>query len=266
MKLLENKVALVTSSTRGIGKACAQTLAREGACVYLAVRRVDAGRAVADEIRAAGGKADAVFFDASKPESFAGMIDEVRQKAGRLDILVNNFGTTDVARDLDVEHSKWEDFSEILNVNLRSVFEPAQRAIPLMAAGGGGSIINISSIGGLEPDMQRTAYGVSKAAILFLTRDIAVQCARQGIRCNAVLPGYTETDAAKDNMSPEFLSAFLKNVPLNRPGCAQDIADAVLFLASPHSAYITGHILPVAGGFGVPTPLYGMYMSMGKQG
>lgn len=266
MKLLENKVALVTSSTRGIGKACAETLAREGASVYLAVRRAEAGRAVAEEIRSRGGSADVVFFDATRPESFAGMIGEVYHKAGRLDILVNNFGTTDVKRDLDVEHSRWEDFSEILNVNLRSVFEPAQKAIPLMAENGGGSIVNISSIGGLEPDMQRTAYGVSKAAILFLTRDIAVQGARQGIRCNAVLPGYTETDAAKDNMSPEFLAAFLKNVPLNRPGYAQDIADAVLFLASPHSSYITGHILPVAGGFGVPTPLYGMYMGMGRQG
>lgn len=266
MKLVSDKIALVTSSTRGIGRACAETLAHEGAKVYLAVRRPEAGHALARDIAERGGDADVVLFDADKPETFSGMIDEVASREGRLDILVNNFGTTDVRRDLDVVGTKWDDFSDILSKNIRSVFESVQRAVPLMAKNGGGSIINISSIGGLEPDMQRTAYGVSKAAINFLTRDIAVQYARRGVRCNAVLPGYTQTDAAAGNMSPEFLSAFLLNVPLGRAGQVQDIADAVLYFASDHSAYVTGQLLPVAGGFGLPTPLYGMYMSSGKRG
>lgn len=266
MNLVSDKIALVTSCTRGIGRACAETLAREGAKVYLAVRRPDAGKELAGQIAHEGGRAEVVLFDAQKPETFGSMIDEVAAREGRLDILVNNYGHTDVQRDLDVAGTKWDDFLDILSINLRSVFEPAHHAVPLMLKNGGGAIVNISSVGGLEPDLQRTAYGVSKAAINFLTQDIAAQYARQGVRCNAVLPGYTQTDAAAGSMSPEFLAAFLKNVPLGRAGQVQDIADAVVFLASDRASYITGQLLPVAGGFGLPTPLYGMYMSMNQRG
>ena len=207
-----------------------------------------------------------VFFDASREESFSGMVDEVAAKEGRLDILVNNFGSTDVKTDLDVVNGPSEDFFRIVNTNLKSVYLPSKAAVPLMAKNGGGSIINIGSVGGLYPELSRTAYGVSKAAIHFLTKDIAVQYARQGVRCNAVLPGFTATDAALNNMSQAFLELFLKNVPLNRPGRPEDIADAVAFLASDRAAFITGEILPVAGGFGLPTPLYGSYMSAGAKG
>ena len=193
MKELENKVALVSSSTRGIGLACAKTLAAQGAAVYLGVRRLEAGQQIADELIAAGGRAGVVFFDASREESFSGMVDEVAAKEGRLDILVNNFGSTDVKTDLDVVNGPSEDFFRIVNTNLKSVYLPSKAAVPLMAKNGGGSIINIGSVGGLYPDLSRTAYGVSKAAIHFLTKDIAVQYARQGVRCNAVLPGFTAT-------------------------------------------------------------------------
>ena len=144
---------------------------------------------------------------------------------------------------------------------IRDRVEIGDRAVIMMSA-----IINIGSVGGLYPDLSRTAYGVSKAAIHFLTKDIAVQYARQGVRCNAVLPGFTATDAALNNMSQAFLDLFLKNVPLNRPGRPEDIADAVAFLASDRAAFITGEILPVAGGFGLPTPLYSSYMSAGAKG
>ena len=266
MKELENKVALVSSSTRGIGLACAKALAAQGAAVYLGVRRLEAGQQIADELIAAGGRAGVVFFDASREESFSGMVDEVAAKEGRLDLLVNHFGSTDVKTDLDVVNGPSEDFFRIVNTNLKSVYLPSKAAVPLMAKNGGGSIINIGSVGGLYPDLSRTAYGVSKAAIHFLTKDIAVQYARQGVRCNAVLPGFTATDAALNNMSQAFLELFLKNVPLNRPGRPEDIADAVAFLASDRAAFITGEILPVAGGFGLPTPLYGSYMSAGAKG
>ena len=256
MKLVSDKIALVTSSTRGIGRACAETLAHEGAKVYLAVRRPEAGHALAREIAERGGDADVVLFDADKPETFSGMIDEVASREGRLDILVNNFGATDVKTDLDVVNGDTDDFFRIVNTNLKSVYLPSKAAVPVMAKNGGGSIINIGSVGGLYPDLSRTAYGVSKAAIHFLTKDIAVQYARQGVRCNAVLPGFTATAAALNNMSQAFLDLFLKNVPLNRPGRPEDIADAVAFLASDRAAFITGEILPVAGGFGLPTPLY----------
>ncbi len=266
MKTLENKIALVTSSTRGIGKACAFKLAEHGAKVYLAVRRLDAGKETALQIKNAGGAADVVYFDATQTETYRSMVLDVLKKEHRLDILVNNYGSTDVTKDFDIVRSSYEDFSDILNRNLRSVFEPCQEAVKAMIKTGGGSIINISSIGGLEPDLSRTAYGTAKAAINFLTQDIAVQAAGQNIRCNAVLPGFTQTDAAMDNMSPEFLKTFLSNVPLGRVGLPEDIADAVLFFASDASSYITGQLLPVAGGFGLPTPLYSMYMNSNIMG
>ena len=162
MKELENKVALVSSSTRGIGLACAKTLAAQGAAVYLGVRRLEAGQQIADELIAAGGRAGVVFFDASREESFSGMVDEVAAKEGRLDILVNNFGSTDVKTDLDVVNGPSEDFFRIVNTNLKSVYLPSKAAVPLMAKNGGGSIINIGSVGGLYPDLSRTAYGVRR--------------------------------------------------------------------------------------------------------
>ena len=146
MKELENKVALVSSSTRGIGLACAKTLAAQGAAVYLGVRRLEAGQQIADELIAAGGRAGVVFFDASREESFSGMVDEVAAKEGRLDILVNNFGSTDVKTDLDVVNGPSEDFFRIVNTNLKSVYLPSKAAVPLMAKNGGGSIINIGSV------------------------------------------------------------------------------------------------------------------------
>ena len=264
-KRFDDKIALVTSSTRGIGLACAERLVREGAKVYLAVRRVEAGKQIARLMEAEGGKAGVVYFDATVPETFESMIDDTLEREGRLDILVNNFGHTDVAKDLDLLQGDTQAFFDIVNINLKSVYIPCKAAVRSMLETGGGSIVNISSVGGAIPDLSRTAYGVAKAAINFLTRDIAVQYAASGIRCNAVLPGMTATDAVADNMSSQFSDTFLKNVPLGRVGRPEDIAAAVAFLASEEESYITGQILPVAGGFGEPTPLYGMYSAAGRR-
>ncbi len=264
-KELKNKIALVTSSTRGIGLACAEKLAENGAKVYLAVRKHDLGRRIADRIIASGGDADTVYFDAEKPETCISMVEETIAKEGRIDILVNNFGTTDPTRDLSLVEGDSRAFFNIVEINLRSVYLPTKRVVRSMLGTGGGSIVNISSIGGSIPDLSRTAYGVAKAAINFLTRDIAVQYARYGIRCNAVLPGLTATDAVMKNMSHEFLESFLTNVPLNRAGRSEEIAEAVLFLASERSAYITGQLLSVAGGYGIPSPMYNLYMSTKKK-
>lgn len=266
MKKLEGKIAVVSASTRGIGLACAEKLAEAGAKVYLAARNVERAKEIAAGYVHHDMIMDAVYFDATKTETFTTFVTDVVEKEGRVDILVNNFGSTDVKRDFDLVNTKIEDFLEIVNGNLRSVYEPCKAAIAAMKQTGGGSIVNIGSVGGIEPDMQRIAYGVSKAALNFLTQDIATQYARDAIRCNIVLPGFTETDAAKNNMSEEFLNAFLSAVPLNRPGYPEDLANAVLFLASDDAAYITGHILPVAGGFGMPTPMYPLYMMKGARG
>lgn len=257
MKRLENKIALVTSSTRGIGLAIAKKLSEHGAKVYLAVRRLDAGKEIANEIISNGGNADVVYFDGEKPETYKTMIREVIEKENRLDILVNNYGGTDVKLDLDVVNGDEDAFFDIVKNNLQSVYLPSKEAIPYMIKNGGGSIVNISTIGSVIPDLSRVAYVVSKAAINSLTQNIAVQYAKSGVRCNAVLPGLIATDAAKNNMSQEFINGFLRHVPLNRVGEPEDIANAVLFYASDESSYITGDILEVAGGFGMPTPIYG---------
>lgn len=264
MKRLEGKVALVSAATNGIGLACALELAKEGAKVYLGARNEEKAKGIIEK----HSELDLHFsyFNAVEPETFRTFVEYVVNTEGRLDILVNNYGTTDVLKDHDLVNTEKEDFFRILTGNLGSVFESCKAAVPAMKKNNGGSIINISSVGGLYPDMQRISYGVSKAAINFLTKDIAVQYAKDGIRCNAVLPGYTETDAAKNNMSEEFLKAFLTTVPLNRPGHPEDLAKAVAFFASDDSSYITGELLPVGGGFGLPTPMYPLYMMKGARG
>ena len=147
-------------------------------------------------------------------------------------------------------------FFDILELNLGSVYRVSKLVVPHMIANNGGSIVNISSIGGLIPDITRIGYGVSKAAVNNITKQIALQYARNNIRCNAVLPGLTATDAAIKNMPKEFLESFLANVPLNRMASPEDIANSVLFFAGEESSYITGHILDVAGGYGLGTPQY----------
>lgn len=251
--MLKNQIALVTAATRGIGLAAAKTLSSHGAKVYLAVRRLEAGRQLAGEME----NADVVYFNADEPETYSAMVEEVGQKEGRLDILVNNFGSTDVTVDRDVAGTNFADFLSIVEQNLRSVYVPVQAALPYLQKGG--AIVNISSVGGRYADVSRTAYGVSKAAINFLTQCMAVQLASRGVRCNAVLPGFIATDASLENMPEAFLRKFLTTVPLSRPGEVQDIANAVLYLASPMSAFVTGELLAVSGGFGVASPMYPLY-------
>ena len=266
MGLLERKIALVTSASRGIGLACAEKLAEHGAKVYLAVRSPEPAQEIVRRIREKGGQADTVYFDATKEDTCRTMIQETLDKEGRLDILVNNYGHTDVKKDFDLVNGDTEAFFHILDVNLKSVYLPCKYAIPSMVNTGGGAIVNIASVGGRYPDMSRLAYSVSKAAILFLTKNIAVQYARQGVRCNAILPGFIATDAAMNNMTPEFLEIFLKTVPLNRPGLPEDIANACLYLVSDMSSFVTGEELPVAGGFGLPSPMYSHYGEMKGKG
>ena len=158
---------------------------------------------------------------------------------------------------MDFAHTDVDTFIETLNINLKSVFIASQHAVKQMEKTGGGSIINISSVGGLVPDISQVAYGTSKAAINYLTKIIAVHEARHKIRCNAVLPGMTATDAVQQNLSDDFRDLFLKHTPINRMGLPEEIAAAVVYLASDDAAYTTGQILTVAGGFGLATPVFG---------
>lgn len=258
---LNNKVILITASTRGIGLAIVKACAKEGAIVYMAARNLELANTIANELNSEGLNVRYVYNDASKPETFISMIKEVIQKEGHLDVLVNNFGTSNPKKDLDFINTEINDYLEIVNLNLRSVFIASQEAAKAMAKCGGGSIINISSIGGLVPDISQVAYGTSKAAINYLTKLIAVQEAHNNIRCNAILPGMTKTEAVDKNLSNDFKDFFLKHIPLKKMGLPEEIASAAVYFASDESAYTTGQILAISGGFGLATPIYGDLIS-----
>ena len=262
MKKLKDKVALVTSASRGIGLACARKIAEEGAKVYLGVRRMEDAREMCRQYLNDGYQMVPVYFDAGKVETYASMVQEIIENENRIDVLVNNFGSGRPGKDLDLIGGQETSFFELMELNLGSVYRICRLVVPVMIKNGGGSIVNISSIGGTIPDLERIGYGVSKAAINNITKQIAVQYARKGIRCNAVLPGLTATDAALNNMPQKFIQSFLSHVPLNRIGRPEDIANAVLFLCCDDSAYITGHLLDVAGGYGLPTPQFADVMRM----
>ena len=194
---------LVTASTRGIGLACVKACAKERATVYMAARDLKRAQEIADTLGAQGACVNCVFNDATKPNTFSSMIEETVTAEGRIDVLVNNFGASDPGRDLDFAHTPQDVFLNTVMLNLRSVFLAGQAAVKHMAAGRGGSIINISSVGGLVPDLSQVAYGTSKAAINYLTKLIAVQEAKHQIRCNAVLPGMTATEAVEKHLTEE---------------------------------------------------------------
>ena len=250
---LKDKVILVTASTRGIGLAIVKKCVQEGARVYMAARDPERAQEIASTLN----DVKVVYNDATKPETFTSMVEDVVTDAGRIDVLVNNFGTSNPGKDLDFANTDPQVFLDTVNLNLRSVFMASQAAAKHMADHGGGSIINISSVGGLVPDISQIAYGTSKAAINYLTKLIAVQEAQHHIRCNAVLPGMTATEAVEKHLSDEFRNLFMKHIPLSRMGLPEEIAEAVCYFASNASAYTTGQILTVSGGFGLATPVYG---------
>ena len=249
---LQDKVILITASTRGIGLAIVKKCASEGGRVYMAARDLARAQEIANQLNGV----KCVYNDAAKPETFLSMVEDVVEDARRIDVLVNNFGTSNPGKDLDFANTDPQVFLDTVNMNLRSVFMASQAAVRHMA-NKGGSIINISSVGGLVPDISQVAYGTGKAAINYLTKLIAVQEAKHRIRCNAVLPGMTATEAVQTRLSEEFRNLFLKHIPLGRMGMPEEIAEAVCYFASDASAYTTGQILTISGGFGLATPVYG---------
>lgn len=259
MKNLNNKVALVTSSTRGIGLASAIKLAENGATVYMGVRRLEDTKEICDKYIKEGLIMKVVYFDAYDIDSYKTMVDTIIENEGKIDILVNNFGTGRPDTDLDLVDGSEETFFELLEHNVGSVYRVSKLVVPHMI-NNGGSIVNISSIGGVVPDISRIGYGVSKAGVNNITQQIAMQYARYGIRCNAVLPGLTATDAAINSMPEDFRKSFISHVPLNRMGTPEDIANAVFFFASDNSSYITGSLLEVSGGYHLGTPQYSEFV------
>lgn len=238
--------ALVTGAGRGIGRAIAVALAREGADVALnyQVSRTGAEEA-ADEIRALGRRAITIAADVSRGDQVAAMVERVAGEFGRLDLLVNNAAVFSPLSLLDVTEELWD---RILATNLKGTFLCAQAAARQMLPQGGGVIVNLASGGGLSPFPgyeTSVAYAASKAGVIMLTRRLALELAPT-IRVNAVAPGMI--DSKPEAMSDEFRQRFAAKTPLRRIGDPDEIAQAVLFLASSDAAFITGQILNVDGG------------------
>lgn len=256
MKKLEGKVALVTASTRGIGYAIAETFALEGAIVYMACRNLESAEQKAAALRERGCTVKTVYFEAHDKQSMKDMIATAVENEGKLDILVNNFGGTSPRDDRVIQSTDYEKFINYVDAHLSSVFIASQEAInKAMGPQKSGCIINIGSVAGITPDTSQIAYGTSKAAIIHLSKMIAVHAAKDNITCNVVCPGMTATEAVMNNLTPEFMQFFLKHTPIARMATPQEMADAALYFAT--APFTTGQVLAVHGGFGVPSPVYG---------
>lgn len=244
---LSNKVALVTGASKGIGEAIARGLAEFGATVVVSSRKPEAVEAVARSIREAGGKADAIAAHMGDLASVRQLAAATIQRHGGIDILVNNAATNPVfGQLLDSDEAV---FDKIMGVNVQGPFELAKCVHPSMKTRGSGSVINISSVGGLRPETGLGFYSVSKAALISLTKVMAQEWSRDGIRANVICPGLVQTKfSAALWQSEEHLKRFLRSVPLGRIAQPEEMVGVALYLASDASAYCTGATFTVDGG------------------
>ena len=243
--MLTDKIALVTGAGRGIGRAIAETLAAQGAYVYLNYHGSEAAaqEAVAQIVQD-GGKAEAVRCNVADFQACGEMIAQIVKKSGRLDILVNNAGIT---KDGLLMKMSEEDYDQVLDINLKGTFHTIRHASRYLLKQRSGRIINITSVSGVLGNAGQANYSASKAGVIGLTKSAARELASRGICVNAVAPGYVETDMTR--ALPEQVKAqMLSQIPLGRAASPQEIADVVLFLASEQSAYMTGQVLCVDGG------------------
>ncbi|MFK2825332.1 SDR family oxidoreductase [Bacillus sp. B190/17] len=254
MGRVQGKVALVTGGASGIGLSAATLMAKEGAKVVIADFNVEGAKEAAARIKKQGGEAVGVFLDASKEDSIKAAVDFTVEKYGTITVLFNNVGLTNPRKDIDVVNMDLAEWDRVMDVNAKSVLLGSRFAIPHMIKAGGGSIINTASMAGFAGDSIRSAYGASKAAVVNLTKYIAVQYGKDRIRCNAVAPGLILTPAAKNNMPPAVLDIFAKFNALPYHGEADDIGNTVLFLASDESKFITGQTIQVEGGHYIANP------------
>ena len=243
---LEAKVAIITGSGSGIGRATAELFAQEGAKVIVAEYDAEAGQTTVEAIQDAGGEALFVQVDVSKADQVQQMVQTTLDTFGRIDILFNNAGTLIWGTVLDTAEEAW---NRLMGINLNGAFLCSKAVLPHMIERGGGAIINASSstgahdaVGGLA------AYVTSKGGITLLTKCMALDHMHDNIRVNAIAPGPTDTPMLRDALSPEDLRAFVEAFPLGRLGRPTEVAQAVLFLASDEASFITGTILAVDGG------------------
>jgi NAD(P)-dependent dehydrogenase (short-subunit alcohol dehydrogenase family) len=245
---LSGKIAIVTGASRGIGAEIARLLAQHGAHVIVSSRRQADCQTVVDGIKADGGSAEAIACHIGELEQIEALYAQVQASHGRLDILVNNAATNPYfGHILDTEPSILQ---KTVDVNIRGYFYMSTHGARLMIKNGGGSIVNVASVNGVVPGMQQGIYSITKAAVISMTKAFAVECAEQGVRCNALLPGLTDTKFASVLVNtPAILKQALAHVPMRRVAQPSEMAGVVLYLASDAASYTTGAMLNVDGGY-----------------
>jgi 3-oxoacyl-[acyl-carrier protein] reductase len=245
MKLLENKVALITGASKGIGRGIAEVFARNGCQVaFTYLSSVEKGQALERELSQFGVKVKGYRSDASDFTQAEALVNEVLAEFGKIDVLVNNAGIT---KDNLLLRMSEEDFNQVIKVNLNSVFNLTKAVIKPMMKARSGSIINISSVVGVKGNAGQANYAASKAGAIGFTKSVALELGSRNIRCNAIAPGFIETEMTAV-LDEKTVQGWRDSIPLKRGGTPEDVANACLFLASDLSAYITGQTLHVCGG------------------
>lgn len=244
---LDGQVAVVTGASRGIGRDLAKALADAGASVALAARDLEALEHLAAEIRADGGEAMSMELDVRNVEQIGSAFEQVRECFGSLDVLVNNAGLGATHPAEDITEIDWD---QMMDVNLRGLFFACQAAGRIMLAQGRGRIINMSSQAGVVGIRDHAVYSASKGGVNLLTKVLALEWSSRGVTVNAVAPTFIYTPGTAERLDqPEYLEGVLSRLPIGRVGTTTDVAGAVLYLASPAGAMVSGHVLVVDGGW-----------------
>ena len=245
---LTGKIALVTGASRGIGAEIARLFAAQGAHVIVSSRKLEDCQQVVDGIVADGGKAEAMACHIGEMAQIEALYTAIDARHGRLDVLVNNAATNPYFG--PITETDPAIFQKTVDVNIRGYFYMSSHAAKRMATNGGGSIVNVASVNGVVPGFQQGIYSITKAAVISMTKAFAVECAEDGVRCNALLPGLTDTKFASVLVNtPAILKQAMAHVPMRRVAQPSEMAGTALYFASAASSYTTGAVLNVDGGY-----------------
>ena len=243
---LSGKRILVTGGSRGIGRACCELAAKAGARVAVGYRfERPAAEGLVRSILDAGGEAHCVAAELADRGEAEMLVDDAAERFGGLDVLINNHGIWKGAPVDEISDGEW---AEMIGINLNGAFHVIRAAVPHLKAAGGGTIVNLSSTAGQRGEAGHSHYAATKGAIIAMTKSLAVELAPHGIRTNCVAPGWVDTDMSHETLAGSRAEEIRAAIPLGRPGTAEEVAAAVLFLASPLAAFINGEILNVNGG------------------
>jgi len=245
MKLLHDKIVLITGASRGIGKAIAEECINQGAKVaFTYLSSEDKAKALEKELTAMGGFAKGFRSDASDYDQAQKLVEQVVEEFGTVDVLVNNAGITRDTLLMRMSEQQWDD---VINTNLKSAFNLTKAVQRPMLKARKGSIINMSSVGGVSGNAGQANYAASKAGLIGFTKSVAQELGSRSIRCNAIAPGFIETEMT-ESLDPKVVEEWRASIPLKRGGTPKDVADLTVFLGSDMSGYITGQTINVCGG------------------